>query len=189
MSFSRLHISVFLGLAVALWALALWAYRTPFAIEHLAPFGSVVGALAALGISFDRSLWHLRPLHGWFVKRPDLRGTWKVELRSDWTDPATGKPVAPIAGFMGVTQTLSSLQMHLMTPESEAWLIAEHIQPSPNGTGYRIAAAYTNKPNLPLRGTRSEIHHGAFVLDTHVRRTDRKASPASTGPTERRRGR
>jgi hypothetical protein len=158
---------VFLGLATLTWGLVLWAQGTPLSANHLAPFGSVVGVLAFFGITFERFLWHFRCFHGWFVNRPDLRGTWKAELRSDWIDPKTGTPVPAITAFMGVSQTLSTLQMHLMTPESESWLVADRIRPSPNGAGYQIVGVYTNKPGLHLRGTRSEIHHGALVLDTH----------------------
>ena len=68
---------------------------------------------------------------------------------------------------MGVTQTLSTLQMHLMTPESESRFIAERIRSSPNGLGYQVIGVYTNKPQIDLRGVRSEIHQSALILDSH----------------------
>ena len=68
---------------------------------------------------------------------------------------------------MSVVQTLSTLKMHLMTPESESWLIAERISPSPNGIGYQVAAVYTNRPHTHLRGARSEMHLGGLLLDSH----------------------
>ena len=68
---------------------------------------------------------------------------------------------------MGVAQTLSTLQMHLMTPESESWFIAERISPSPSGVGYQVAGVYTNRPQTHLRGERSEMHFGALLLDAH----------------------
>ncbi len=166
MAFTRVHITAFLGLAVIAWGSVLWIQGTPISWDHLAPFSSVVAVLTTTAIALEHALWRLRCFHGWFVKRPDLRGTWKVELHPG-IDPKTGAPVAPITAFMGVTQTLSTLQMHLMTPESESWLIADRIRSSPNGTGYQVAAVYTNKPGVHLRGTRSEIHHGALVLDAH----------------------
>ena len=95
------------------------------------------------------------------------RGTWRVELESDWIDPNTKVGVPTIICYMGVTQTLSTLQMHLMTPESESRFIAERISPSPNGVGYRVAGVYTNRPQTHLRGERSEMHYGGLLLDTH----------------------
>lgn len=164
---SRLHITTFLALAVAVWAGFLYVRGTSISVDHLAPFGTVVGFLVILGIAFEHRLWTVRWLHGWFVKRPDLRGTWLVELKSDWRDPETGETVAPIRCYMGVRQTLSTLQMHLMTAESESWFIADRIQPSPNGDGYQIVGVYTNNPQVHLRGKRSEIHRGSLILNTH----------------------
>ena len=135
MTFSRLHISVFLGFAVAVWGLVLLVQGTPVDKDYLAPFGTVVGFLVVLGLVFEHLLWRQRWLHGWFVKRPDLRGTWRVELQSNWIDPKTEKQVPMIVCYMGVEQTLSTLQMHLMTPESECRFIADRIQPSPSGNG------------------------------------------------------
>ena len=68
---------------------------------------------------------------------------------------------------MGVTQTLSMLQMHLMTPESESWFIAHLIEAAESGAGYRIVGMYRNQPDARLRGVRSEMHYGALVLHTH----------------------
>lgn len=164
---SRLHITVFLGLTVVLWGLVLFSQDTPVTKNHLAPFSTVVGFLVLLAVAFEHVLWRMPWLHGWFVKRPDLRGTWAVELRSDWVDPVTAQQIGPINCYMGVTQTLSKLHMHLMTPESESWFIAESINPSPKGDGYQLAGVYTNQPHVHLRGNRSEIHLGALVLDTH----------------------
>jgi hypothetical protein len=167
MVFTRLHISLSLAIAVGVWGLVLWLQGTPLTWDHLAPFGTVVGALVAVAVAFEHLLWRIPWLHGWLVKRPNLRGTWRVELRSDWVDPATGRGIAPITAFMGVEQSFSTLHMHLMTPESESWLIADAIRLSPTGTGYQIVGVYTNKPELHLRGDRSEMHYGAIALNTH----------------------
>ena len=72
-----------------------------------------------------------------------------------------------IVCYMGVVQSLSRLQMHLMTMESESWFIAESVNPSLSGIGYQIAGVYTNKPATHLRGDQSEMHLGGLILDTH----------------------
>lgn len=167
MKLERLHISIFLGLSVLVWGLVLFAQGTQFGWQHLRPFGIVVAFLVGLGVVFERRLWCWSRLHGWFVKRPDLRGTWRVELQSDWIDPETNVGVPLIVCYMGVSQTLSTLQMHLMTPESESWFIAESITPSLSKVGYRVAGVYTNEPKIHLRGNRSEIHRGGLLLETH----------------------
>ena len=102
MKLERRHVIVFLGVAVLAWSLVLLAQGTQVGWEHLRPFGTVVGILVFLGWGFERVLWHLVWLHGWFVRRPDLRGTWRVELQSDWVDPATQEKVPTIVCYMGV---------------------------------------------------------------------------------------
>jgi hypothetical protein len=69
---------------------------------------------------------------------------------------------------MAVRQTFSSLSMRLMTPESASWLIAHNIVRSNDGM-FQVAGVYMNRPNLPLRGERSEIHYGAILLDVQGR--------------------
>lgn len=167
MKLERLHIGVFVAVAALAWGLVLLIQGTHVTLDHLRPFGTVVSVLVILGWAFEKVLWHQTWLHGWFVKRPDLRGTWRVELQSDWVNPETSGRVPAIVGYMGVVQSLSTLEMHLMTEESESWFIAESINPSKGGIGYQIVGIYTNRPDTLLRGDRSEIHMGSLILETH----------------------
>ena len=164
---NRLHIIVLVALATSAWGVVLFLRGTPITIDHLAPFGIVVGFLGSAGVAFEYFLWRQRWLQGWFVKRPDVRGTWRVKLQSNWINPETREQIDPINCFMAVTQTYSNLQMHLMTPESDSWFVADRIRPSQKGEGYEIIGVYTNQPRIDLRGDRSEIHFGAVVLNTH----------------------
>jgi len=170
---SRLQITIFVGVAVVAWGSVLYLQGTPLSLGLLTPFSIVVGFLVCLGVLFDRFLWRLRLLHGWLVKRPDLRGTWRVDLYSEHIDPVTEIQMSPISGFAVITQTFTNLQIHLMTTESESWLIADRILPSNKGPGYSLTGVYTNRPKLHLRGNRSEIHLGALTVDTHGTRESR----------------
>ncbi len=167
MKFSRLQISIILAFAVLTWFVALLIQGTTVSWDHLAPFSTVVGVLVILSLVVEYYLWRISWLQKWFVSMPDLRGTWKVVVQSDWVSPETGKTVPPIMCFMGVKQSMSCLQMHLMTPESESWFVAYSVNYAQSGHGYQIAAVYTNKPNVNLRNNRSSMHLGALVLETH----------------------
>jgi hypothetical protein len=69
-----------------------------------------------------------------------------------------------IVCYVGVEQKLSTLQMHLMTPESESWFIAAHVRASPTGNGFQVIGVYTNEPNVHLRDERiSERSLNTFV--------------------------
>ncbi|MCG8017750.1 MAG: hypothetical protein JAY97_16175 [Candidatus Thiodiazotropha sp. 'RUGA'] len=156
-----------MGIAVLAWYVVLLAQGTAVTLNHLAPFSSVVAVLVVLSLIVEKYLWRKSWLQKWFVSRPDLRGTWKVVIQSDWVDPETNEIIAPIECYMGVKQSMSDLQMHLMTPESESWFIAHSIKPAESGHGYQVAAVYTNKPSVDLRNNRSSMHLGALIFETH----------------------
>lgn len=168
----KVHISVIVGVATAIWAVVLRVRGLPVTVSELGSFSLVVSGTFLACWAFDRYVWPCRVrgwcvFHGWLVACPDIRGTWEVNLQSSWVDPTTGKGIAPIRCFYGVRQTSSSLQMHLMTPESESWLQTHRFLPSAKTDGYSLIGVYTNQPSAFLRGVRSEIHHGTIVLDFH----------------------
>jgi hypothetical protein len=168
MKLERVHITVFVIIAALIWLIVLLCQSTPVTWAHGRPFSIVVSSLVVLGLLLEFVLWRQPWLHGWFVKRPDLRGTWRVELQSSYVHPETNERTPAIVCYVGVKQTLSKLQMHLMTPESESWFIADHVRPSPNDSGYQVIGVYTNEPNVHLRDERiSEIHQGAIIIETH----------------------
>jgi hypothetical protein len=160
---SRLHLSTILLVAAALWGGMLVFEGVSVNGTWLRPFSTVVGVLLLLLVAFDLWAWRLRILHGWFVPRPDLRGTWRVELQSDWKDPATDAVIGPIVAYLVVRQTFSSLSIRMLTAESASELVAAEINKAGDGT-YRLAAVYRNEPKLTVRD-RSSIHYGALVLD------------------------
>ena len=168
MKIDRFHIAAFVAIAALVWWITLTCQGTPVTWEHGRPFTAVVSVLVIIRLLFDRFLWHCPCFHGGVVKRPDLRGTWEVVLKSSYIDPITAKCSADISCYVGVEQTLSELKMHLMTPKSESWSIASHVRPSPSGNGYQVICFYTNEPNIHLRHKRiSEMHNGALIIDTH----------------------
>ncbi len=170
---TRLHVSSFIALTIAVWLVALWAQGQPvLSIEFLKPFGIVVGAITVFVTIFNKYLWSWRIFRGWYVNRPDLRGSWKVELKSNWIDPDTNEPIPPIIGYAVIRQSLTALSIRLMTKESRSKSIAYSLEKEEDGL-FRLAAIYRNQPKIELQGERSQIHHGSFLLEIH-------GSPVST---------
>jgi hypothetical protein len=159
---SRLHLSTILLAAAILWGAALVVEGVAVSGAWFHPFSGVVGALVLLLAIFDIWAWRLRILQGWFVPRPDIRGTWQVELRSDWKDPRTGERLGPVTVYLAVRQTFSTLSIRMMSAESTSALVASEIKKDVDGT-YRVAGIYHNEPKLSVR-ERSSLHYGAFLL-------------------------
>ena len=165
---TRLHISSFIGLTIVVWLIALWLQGMPvLSADFIKPFGTVVGAITIFVTVFHKYLWSWKVFRGWYVKRPDLRGTWKVELKSSWVDSETGKVIDPVYGYAVIRQSLTSLSCRLMTQESKSVLVAHSIDPQEEEDLYKLVGVYRNEPEIELQGVRSEIHHGAISLDIH----------------------
>lgn len=165
---TRLHISSFIGLTITVWLVALWLQGMPvLTVEFVKPFGIVVGSITIIATLFNKYFWAWSAFRGWYVKRPDIRGTWKVELKSSWIDPQTGKSIDPIYGYAVIRQTLTSLSLRLMTKESRSVLIAHSIEPQEDDELFSLVGVYRNEPKIELQGVRSEIHHGSFALEVH----------------------
>ena len=102
-------------------------------------------------------------LQGWLIKIPDLQGTWRGELRSDWIDPETGKGIDPIPMILVVRQTFSNIQCTMMTMESTSYSTTADINVAPNSEDLYLTYNYTNRPKATIRD-RSAIHDGASIL-------------------------
>lgn len=164
MKLKRLHIGAAVIAVVLLCLIVLlcpgWARARSLTI--------LVGSLALLVLLFEFVLWHQPWFHGWFIKVPDLRGTWRVEFQSSCLDPETNERVPMIVCYMGVKQTLSKIQMHLMASDFESQLMFHRVLKSSNGSGYRLIGVYSNDSNLHMPDrTYFETHQSAIIIQTH----------------------
>lgn len=63
--------------------------------ELFAPIGAA-GAVASLAVlAFDQFVWRAPGIGRKVSKRPDLRGTWRGRLSSNWVNPETGQRIDP----------------------------------------------------------------------------------------------
>lgn len=160
---SRLHLSTIVVIVIAIWALILVIEGVAVSVSWLRPFSPVIGVVLLLLLAFDRWLWRIRLLHGWFVKRPILRGLWKIELQSEWKAPETGNRPAVIEAYLVVRQTYSHLSLRLLTKESSSETLVAEVVEAADGM-FRVYAVYRNEPRPEFR-ERSPIHYGAFFID------------------------
>jgi len=163
----RVHITAFAGLTIASWLVILAIQgQSVVRIEFIKPFGTVVGILGITMALFAQYAWSWKLFRGWFIERPDLRGTWKVEMRSNWTAGDSSKPTTPIIAYAAVKQTLYTLSIRLLTEESQSSLVAHSFSKENDGI-FRLTAVYRNEPNIRLQEQRSRIHYGAISLEVH----------------------
>lgn len=161
---NRAHITVLLLFAVLIWGLSLAVLGLPLTWEYSKPFTITASALSLGCFAFDRWIWKWLYVRRWFSQTPDLNGTWKVTLQSDWINPETKQGIGPIECIMTIRQTYSKLSARLFTAESSSYAVSQKIVRQNDGV-FQFFATYQNTPDISLRGKRSEIHLGAFVLE------------------------
>lgn len=156
------YIKAIIYTAVLAWTVVLYVNHQAMESPWLGYVSTVVTIVLYSVMAFDLWLWKLPFLHDWFVRRPVIDGTWKVQLRSTWEDPATGRAIAPVEGYMVVRQTFSTLSMRLLTAESHSELVGTEIVCSADHQ-YCVSGVYRNEPQLSVRD-RSSMHYGAVWL-------------------------
>jgi hypothetical protein len=156
------YIKAIIYLAATVFTVVLFVHHEAIQSQWLQYLSTVVVCVLYAVMLFDIWLWKLPWLHSWFVKRPVVDGTWQVELRSNWIDPATGAGIAPVEGYAVIRQTFSTLSLRLLTAESTSELVGTEIACSADGL-YCISGVYRNEPRFQVR-EKSPIHYGAVWL-------------------------
>lgn len=160
----KIHAQIFTFLII--WAIILLATKSYSTIDLWTAVKQIPQAIsiyAITGLIFIKWLWRWRPLKGWLIKMPDLQGTWRGELKSDWINPETGKGIDPIPMVLVIKQTFSNISCTLMTKESLSYSTTADINVAQNGDDLYLTYNYTNRPKINIRD-RSTIHDGASIL-------------------------
>ena len=148
------------GVALVVFVAALWLSGETVAPGWLRWLSLASLAAVAAHSAYERWLWAVPPLAR-LTGRLDLRGTWKGTLRSQWTDPDTGKAPGPKPVYLVVRQTATNVQASLLTDESRSSSTAAGLED--DGAGPVLSYVYFNQPALRVRA-RSEAHSGGAVL-------------------------
>lgn len=156
------YIKALLYLTVTVWAVVLYVSGQAITSAWLRPLSTVTSVVLLVVMAFDFWLWKMPFLQGWFVKRPIIDGTWKVEIRSNWINPTTKAPIPPIEAYMVIRETFSTLSLRLLTEESGSELVGTEIVCAADGL-YCVSGVYRNEPRYQVRD-RSPIHYGAVWL-------------------------
>lgn len=121
---------------------------------------AVAAALLSLWV-WEHLLWHVSWMQRLKLAPPDVRGTWRGALASQWINPQTGKQIAPKTAFLVVRQTFSRTTVTLITDESVSHSSLALVRTA-NGTA-GIDYMYQNKPRSSVED-RSRMHHGSASL-------------------------
>ncbi len=156
------QIKTLLGLGVVLWAVVLVVQGQHLSVHMLTPFSYVLTGMSLAVVLWERSLWSWPIFRGWLNKQPDLRGTWKGTVLSDWIDPDTKQGRGVIDVYLVVRQTYSTIDARLFSAESNSMSLSGNILTDHVGLS-TLAVTYRNTPRILKRG-RSPVNHGGMLL-------------------------
>lgn len=152
----RFSLTVVVVVAALTWAIALRVAGWHLSHSFFNPISTVVSTLMIASLLFDRWGWAL-PIINKIWHRPDLRGTWKGEISSNYPGQAV-----PIEAYLSIKQTFSTLVVSQFTQESNSSTRLTSIQ-FDDGATDSVIGIYLNEPDLELRH-RSGMHFGTFKL-------------------------
>jgi hypothetical protein len=159
---TSMQIKVLIGLVVVIWAVVLLVQGHPVPIDYLKAFSYSVTGVSFSLVLWERWLWSWRVFRPWLTNRPDLRGTCRGYLASNWVDPTTKLSRGEIEAYFLVRQTYSKIDVRLLTAESGSVSLSANIVADGEGI-HTVAVVYRNTPRVLLR-ERSPIGHGGMLL-------------------------
>jgi hypothetical protein len=159
------HLQVFLYVAVGIWALLLVISGTQIGALPYKPWSTAVGIAVFLAGLLDKYAWRWRIFRSWLVSTPDIQGTWKGQLISNYIDQTTNLPIVPRDVYLVARQTMSTISVRLVTQESASQLLGGSIVQEADDV-YEVVGLYRNTPRL-LSQANSPIHHGALLLNIY----------------------
>jgi hypothetical protein len=154
---------VLVGLVLALSLIVALVQGQPLPAHLLTSFSYVVTGTSIALLAWERWLWGFRVFRPWLTTRPDLRGTWKGQLLSNWPETPTGPRSGPIEAYFVVRQTFSSIDARLFTLESSSVSLSANIVPDAVGL-HTLYITYRNESKALLREG-SPMHYGGMLLN------------------------
>jgi hypothetical protein len=168
---SRRVVNFVVTIAAVAYLVAYVAQGAPLTSDFARPFAAAAAVAALLLQAFDRFLWRW-PGFQYFARRPNVRGTWRGTLASQWHDPKTGKQIPPDPEvYLVIDQTYWSASVGLFTQESRSRTLTAQVADDGSGN-FNVVGIYRNVPRAGVRH-RSPIHHGTLMLDISGSPVDR----------------
>ncbi len=144
-------------LAAGIWFVAAFFIGVPVDRVWLKYLGGTASVVVILLLAFDLFIWRWLPK--WLVKRPNIRGTWKATLQSNFIGQ-DGKPVEKVC-YIVIRQNYSKICVEMLFDISNSVSASAEIV---QGNG-RPALWYTYRSEAhALKQEGNPPHRGATTL-------------------------
>ena len=129
--------------------------------DAISPFFTAIPVAGILSYLYQKHLWHCSPIQRFLARTPDLRGAWRVTIRSAWTGQDQASETSEIEGYAQIDQTASSLCVRLFTFDSRSETFGFSITEFENE--FRLTIVYENRPRVEDRPRIGTSHQGCAI--------------------------
>ena len=113
---------------------------------------------------FASFLWKLRIFKHWLVPFPNLNGTWKGHIRTNWIDPKTHKKPDPIPAILTIKQSFLKVSCVMRTGEMTSRSVASGFLLDSENQLKKLYYIYDSNPIATVK-ERSPEHCGTMSFD------------------------
>lgn len=132
-------------------------------IDYLKPIPTVVTLDVFIAGLFVKWFWKWKLLYPWFVPFPNLNGTWKGFLKSNWQCPNTGKKPDAIPTILTINQTFINISCVMRTGEMCSESFSSEIILNLEAGSTKVVYSYKSDPKADIKH-RSPPHFGTAIL-------------------------
>jgi len=168
-----------------LWALISSSILAYFIVSKIIPPAGVFDGLGIISIvvMIDGLLiglfvtygWKWRFFYDWFVPFPDLNGTWKGEINSNYIDENTGKKIEKIEVELKIRQSFVHTHCLLETKTMESRSFVAQFDINKEEQRLKLVYSYSGEPIASSKDT-NPSHFGTAMLNIEDKGTTLKGS-------------
>lgn len=165
-----LNKKIFIWLIIGFSVLCYLGYLLLFPItdktllNYLKPITAIV-TLDTIGIFiFSKWIWKIKLLYAWLVPFPNLNGTWKGIIKSNWVDKKTGNKPDPIPVILTIKQSFTNISCVMRTGEMNSYSFISDFVIDKDNQILRLIYSYDSIPKQNIKD-RSPQHYGTIAFD------------------------
>jgi hypothetical protein len=154
------------GISIAIYLLLLYFFppENPTVLDYLRLVPMVLTIDFAIIFIFTQWAWKISFLRNWLVKIPDLNGTWKGLIKSNWVNSKTNEKPDPIPVILTINQTLFHISCVMRTEEMTSYSFVSGFEINEEMQIKRLVYSYNSRPGMDVKH-RSPEHFGTMLFD------------------------
>lgn len=162
----KIFIWLLLGISIAFYLLYILFFPVTgkTLLNYLKPVTTVVTLDTITAFLFVKWIWKCKLLYSWLVPFPNLNGTWKGAIETNWIDEKTGKKPAPIPVILTIKQSFTNISCVMRTGEMNSYSFISGFVIDKENQILRLVYSYDSIPKQTVKD-RSPQHFGTMYFD------------------------